>query len=86
MSKRRLVFSIGTAVFCMASVAIFSGCVGYVDDGGGAVYVAPPPPSVVVFGGDYDRGHDVHTYSQRGYDSRQEVHHDDRDHNHGHWW
>jgi hypothetical protein len=82
---RRFYFCSGTAMLSMVSVIIFSGCVGYVDGGGGgAVYVAPPEPNVVVFGGDYDRGHDVHTYSHRGYESRQEVHHDN-DHGH-HWW
>lgn len=74
---RRLYFSIGMAVLCAAGAAIFSGCVGYVDDGGGAVVVVPPPPpSVVVFGGDYDRGHDVHVYSHRGYQSRQSAHYE----------
>ena len=69
-------------MFCMVSVITFSGCVGYVDGGGGgAVYVSPPEPNVVVFGGDYDHGHDVHTYSHRGYDSRHAA-----PHGHGHWW
>jgi hypothetical protein len=30
---------------------------------------------VVIFGGDYDRGHDVHAYSHRGYESRAAAHH-----------
>lgn len=65
---RRFYYSISVAVLCMATVV---GCVGYVDDGGGAVIVAPPPPTgVVIFGGDYDRGRDVHVYSHRGYESR----------------
>jgi hypothetical protein len=70
---RRFYFSVSVAVLCVASLIFFSGCVGYVDDGGGAVVVAPPEP-VVVFGGDYDRGRDVHVYSHRGYQSRQAVH------------
>lgn len=71
---RRFYFSIGMAVLCMASLVIFSGCVGYVDDGGGAVVVGPPVPDVTVFGGVYDHGHDVHVYSHRGYQSRSAAH------------
>ncbi len=51
-------------------VTALSGCVGYVDGGyvGGAVVA--PDPDVVVFGGAYERGHDVHAYSHRGSESR----------------
>ena len=50
----------------MALLAALTGCVGYVDGGyyGGPVVV--PGPSVYFWGGDYDRGRDVHVYSHRG--------------------
>ncbi len=71
MSTRRLGLSIGTVMLCMACFIILTGCVGYVGpDGGGGVVVTPPAPDVVIFGGGYDRGHDVHAYSHRGYESR----------------
>jgi hypothetical protein len=68
-------------MLCMTFFITWTGCVGYVgpDDGGGAVYVAPPVPDVVIFGGDYDRDRDVRSYSHRGYESRTEAHHGDRD-------
>lgn len=62
----------------IASVMIFTGCVGYVDDGGGGAVVvgAPPPPNVILFGGDYDRDRDVHAYWRRGHESRDfDAHH-----------
>jgi len=68
-------------LFCGSLLILLTGCVGYVDGGGGVAVVGPPPPDVVVFGGDYDRGHDVHSYSHRGYESR---HDDDHDRDHGH--
>lgn len=76
MSTRRLGLIIGTVMLCMACFITLTGCVGYVGpgDGGGAVVVSPPAVDVGVFGGDYDRGRDVHVYSHRGYESR-----------HGHW-
>jgi hypothetical protein len=71
MSTRRLCFNIGAAMLCTAALIIFTGCVGYVGpDGGGAVVVTPPAPDVVLFGGDYDRGHEVRAFSHRGYESR----------------
>ena len=71
MSTRRLYLGIGAAMLCAAVLIIFTGCVGYVGpDGGGAVVVGPPAPDVVLFGGDYDRGRDVHAWSHRGYESR----------------
>jgi hypothetical protein len=72
MSTRRLGLRIGTVMLCMALFFIVTGCVGYVDGGGGAVVVGPPAPvvDVGVFGGDYDRAHDVHVYSHRGFESR----------------
>lgn len=75
----------GTAMLCMTFFIILTGCVGYVgpDGGGGGVYVAPPgPPDVVIFGGDYDRAHDVHAYSHRGFESRAAAHHGGGG---GHW-
>ena len=49
------------------------GCVGYVDGGYGGVVVVPEP-DIYVFGGGYERGRDVHAYSQRGYESRGAAH------------
>ena len=63
---------IGLAIAVLS--ALTSGCVGFVggDDGGGVVVA--PAPDVVLFGGGYDRGRDVHSYSQRGSESRAAVH------------
>jgi len=46
-----------------------TGCVGYVDGGGGGAVVVGGP-EVGFFGGPYERGRDVHVYSQRGFVSR----------------
>jgi len=52
-------------------MVVLAGCVGFVGpSGGGAVVVGPPVPDVTIWGGDYDRGHDAHFYSHRGYESR----------------
>ena len=59
----------------IALLASLMGCVGYVDGGyygGGPVVV--PGPDVVFWGGDYDRGRDVHVYSHRGVESRAVAH------------
>jgi hypothetical protein len=59
----------------IALLATLTGCVGvgYVDGGyGGAVVV--PGPDVYVFGGGYERGRDVHAYSNRGVASRAAAH------------
>jgi hypothetical protein len=58
----------------IALLASLTGCVGYVDGGyyGGPVVV--PGPSVYFWGGDYDRGRDVHVYSHRGVESRAVAH------------
>jgi hypothetical protein len=68
----------------MALLAVMTGCVGYVGGGyyGGPVVV--PGPSVYFWGGDYDRGHDVHVYSQRGHESRAAVHYGGGGHQGGH--
>ena len=64
----RIKIGLGTAL-----LVAFTGCVGYVDGGyGGGVVVADP--DVYVFGGGYDRGHDVRAYSQRGSASRAVAH------------
>ncbi|MGH7941730.1 MAG: hypothetical protein ACREE6_04975 [Limisphaerales bacterium] len=78
MSTRRLGSVIVAVMLCVAFFLTLTGCVGYVgpdDDGGGAVYVTPPAPDVVIFGGDYDRPHDVHAYSHRGFESRADARH-----------
>ena len=76
MSIRRLGTGTGMVMLCVAFFIILTGCVGYVgpDGDGGAVYVPPPAPDVVIFGGDYDRAHDAHVYSHRGFQSRGAAH------------
>lgn len=57
----------------IALLTALMGCVGYVGGGyGGAVVV--PGPDMVLFGGRYERGPDVHVYSQRGVASRAVAH------------
>jgi len=56
----------------IAVLSTLVGCIGYVD-GGGAV-VGVPGPEVTIFGGGFDRGHDVHDYSHRGAVSHGEAH------------
>ncbi|HXC34814.1 MAG TPA: hypothetical protein VNV43_03010 [Candidatus Acidoferrales bacterium] len=58
--------------------ALTTGCVGYVDGGYGGGVVVAQAPEVVLFGGSYDRGRDVHSYSHRGSVSRAAAHPDDR--------
>src|ERR1019366_4483967 len=61
---------IGLAIALLVTLL---GCVGYVGGGyGGAVLV--PEPDVYVFGGDYERGREVHEYSHRGVESRELAH------------
>jgi hypothetical protein len=62
---------IGLAIAALS--AITSGCVGFVGGGDGGGVVVAPGPDVVLFGG-YDRGRDVHSYSQRGSESRAVAH------------
>jgi hypothetical protein len=58
----------------IALLVALTGCVGYVDGGyyGGPVVV--PGPDVYFSGGYYERGRDVHVYSQRGVESRAVAH------------
>ncbi len=57
----------------IALLATLTGCIGWVGGGyGGGVVVAEP--DVYLFGGGYDRGRDVHNYSQRGVASRAAAH------------
>jgi hypothetical protein len=57
----------------IALLAALTGCVGFVGGGyGGGVVVAEP--DLYLFGGGYDRGRDVHGYSQRGSASRAVAH------------
>ena len=59
----------------IALLATLTGCVGWVDGGGGyGGVVVAPEPDFYFFGGGYDRGRDVHGYSQRGSASRAVAH------------
>ncbi len=58
----------------MALVLTITGCVGYVDGGYVGPVVVDPEPDVFIFGGGYERGHDVHGWSHRGGESRGEAH------------
>jgi hypothetical protein len=62
---------IGLGIALLATLT--GGCVGWVDGGyGGGVVVAEP--DMYFFGGGYDRGRDVHGYSDRGSVSRAAAH------------
>ncbi|MGA2030311.1 MAG: hypothetical protein ABSG87_09600 [Verrucomicrobiota bacterium] len=64
---------IGLGIFLgVALLATVTGCVGFVGEGYGGVVVAQP--DLFLFGGGYDRGRDVHAYSNRGYESRGAGH------------
>jgi uncharacterized membrane protein YgcG len=59
----------------IALLAAVTGCVGWVDGGGGyGGVVVAPEPDLFLFGGGYDRGRDVHGYSDRGFESRAAAH------------
>jgi len=60
----------------IAPVAALTGCVGFVDGGGYGGDVVVPGPDLFLFGGGYDRGRDVHGYSDRGSVSRAAAHSD----------
>ena len=63
-------FKIGLGI---ALLTALMGCVGYVDGGYGGTVVVPGP-DLYLFGGSYDRGRDVHAFSQRGFASRAVAH------------
>lgn len=69
----------------IAMLAALTGCGGYVGAGyygdGGTVVVAGP--EVGFWGGGYERGRDVHVYSERGSVSRSVAHGDGRADAHG---
>jgi hypothetical protein len=59
----------------IAVLVALTGCVGWVGGGGGyGGEVVVPGPDLFLFGGGYDRGRDVHGYSQRGSVSRAAAH------------
>ena len=62
--------NIGLGILLLTAVM---GCVGYVDGGYGGTVVVPGP-DLYLFGGNYDRGRDVHAFSQRGFASRAVAH------------
>jgi hypothetical protein len=55
----------------IALVAVFAGCVGYVDGGGGGAVVVDGPG---FWGGPWRGGRDVHAFSHRGSVSRGFAH------------
>jgi len=63
---------IGLAIAVLSSLT--GGCVGFEGGGYSGGVVVAGPPDVVLFGGGYDRGRDVHGYSQRGSESRAVAH------------
>jgi hypothetical protein len=60
----------------IALLAASMGCVGYMDGGYGGGYDGGyvGAPDMYVFGGEYERGRDVHEYSHRGSVSRGSAH------------
>jgi hypothetical protein len=63
----------------MTSIGCLTGCVGYADGGYGGYgdyggYDDGPGPDLYLFGGDYGRGRDVHSFSHRGSMSRSMAH------------
>ena len=64
-------FKLGLGV---ALLAVLTGCVGYVDGGYGETVIVPGPDVYLFGGGYYERGHDVHYYSHRGFESRGAAH------------
>jgi hypothetical protein len=67
--RSRFMLGFGIALLVVSTGCIVPGGGGY----GGDVEVGGPP-DLYVFGGGYDRGRDVHAYSQRGYTSRAVAH------------
>jgi hypothetical protein len=72
MNNKKLFLKAGFALGAALLITL-TGCVGFVGGGyGGGVVVADP--DMYFFGGGYDRGGDVHNYSQRGFASRAAAH------------
>jgi hypothetical protein len=71
-------FSLLKISLALALLAFSAGCVGYAGGGGGYDYVGGayvgPVPEATFYGGFYGRGHDVHTFSHRGFASRGVAH------------
>jgi hypothetical protein len=72
MSKHMKIdlMNVGLGLLVLVSM---TGCFGYVDGGGGGAVVVGGP-EVGFFGGPYERGRDVHAYSNRGAVSRGVAH------------
>ncbi|MGA3180692.1 MAG: hypothetical protein ABSF38_10145 [Verrucomicrobiota bacterium] len=58
----------------IAALAALTGCVGYVGGGYGGTVIVPGPDVSFWGGGVYERGPDVHAFSQRGVASRAVAH------------
>jgi len=73
MNKANILADRIKIAFGITLLVALTGCIGVVGGGyGGGVVVADP--DVYVFGGGYDRGGDVHGYSNRGSESREVAH------------
>ena len=70
--KAKTIVCAAVLVLGGATLATFTGCVGYVD--GGGVDVGGPDVYVFGGGGGWDRGRDVHAYSARGHASWGAAH------------
>jgi hypothetical protein len=81
--KAKSIALAGGMVLGAAVLATLTGCIGFVG-GGGDVDVVAPGPDFYIFGGGYDRGRDVHAYSDRGHASRAVAHSGDGGHGGGH--
>lgn len=76
MNSKKLFFKTDKVgfVLCVALLGMLTGCVGFVGGGYGDGGVVVAEPDMYFFGGGYDRGRDVHNYSQRGFSSRAAAH------------
>ena len=74
MKKTNGLFDLVKIALGIALLVTMAGCVGVVGDGYGGGGVVVAEPDVFLFGGGYDRGRDVHNYSQRGGESRAVAH------------
>ena len=70
-SVGRVTMALGIA---LVTATTWTGCVGWVGGGGDGGDVVVSGADFWLFGGGYDRGRDVHGYSNRGHESRAAAH------------